>query len=123
MIKSREIVRRVTQMVVDKSVSRSAAAELLETSARTISNYTRRYLIYGAYGLVDRRHGNYRKLTAETEQRIVECKMMNFHRSACWIRNRLRLDISVESVRQVLVKYNLNGRTYRPALPNRVVSE
>jgi len=110
MIRSKEIVRRVTEMVIDKSVSANTAAELLETSVRTIFNYARKYMLYGAAGLIDRRRGNYRKITLETEKQIVECKIQRPHRSARWIRDRLKLDVSVESVRQVLVKHGLNGQ-------------
>jgi transposase len=109
-IKNKEIVKRVTQMAIAGTLSRADAAELLKTSARTISNYKRRYTAQGARGLIDRRHGNYRKLTPEAERQIVECKMVNGARSACWIRNRLKLEVSVETVRRVLVKHNLKRR-------------
>ena len=109
MIRSKEIVRRVTEMVIDKSVSAGTAAELLETSVRTICNYTRRYMFYGAVGLMDRRRGNYRKITVEIEKQIVECKIQRPHRSARWIRDRLKLDVSVETIRLVLVKHGRNG--------------
>jgi len=109
MVKSKEIVRRVTQMVIDKNVSPRGAAELLEANVRTIYNYAKRYAVYGVLGLVDHRHGNYRKLTPEMERQIVECKMQKPQQSARWIRNWLKLGVSVECVRRVLVKYHLNG--------------
>jgi transposase len=75
-------------MVLASTLSRADAADLLETTARTISNCRRRYKTQGALGLIDGRHGNYRKLTPRDEEQIVECKMLNVARSACWIRNR-----------------------------------
>ena len=111
MIKSREIVKRVTQMVVRKMVTPTSAAELLETSVRTIFNYSRKYTRAGAAGLVDRRHGHYRKITPDIERQIVEMRRLKAARSARWIRNRLRLDVSVETVRRVLKKHKLNGHS------------
>jgi transposase len=109
MVRSREIVRRVTRMVIDKNISPRGAADLLEVNVRTIYNCAKRYALHGAAGLIDHRHGTYRKLTAEMERRIVECKMQKPRRSARWIRNWLKLDVSVECVRRVLVKHHLNG--------------
>ena len=109
MVRNREIIRRVTQMVIDKTLSPSMAAELLETSVRTIANYKKRYAVQGTLGLIDRRHGTYRKVTPQTEKQIVECKLQKRHPSARWIRHWLKLDVSVETVRQVLVKHQLNG--------------
>jgi transposase len=93
------------------------AAELLETSVRTIANYKKRYAVHGALGLVDRRHGNFRKMTPQTEKQIVECKLQKPHRSARWIGHWLKLDMSVETVRQVLVKHHLNGNATNGSNP------
>jgi transposase len=109
MVQNKEIVRRVTEMVIARMLTRADAADILETSVRTISNYKRRYNRWGPLGLIDGRHGNYRKLNAEVELQIVECKKTNTARSASWIRRRLKLDVSIESVRRVLVKHSLNG--------------
>lgn len=109
MVRSREIVRRVTQMVIDKNISPRGAADLLEADVRTVYNCAKRYALQGAVGLIDHRRGTYRKLTAEMELRIVECKRQKPQRSARWIRNWLRLDVSVECVRRILVKHNLHG--------------
>jgi transposase len=108
MVQNKEIVRRVTEMVIARLLTRADAADLLETSVRTISNYKRRYTTWGPSGLIDGRHGNYRKLNAEAERQIVECKITNAARSASWIRRRLKLDVTSESVRRVLVKHGLN---------------
>ena len=118
MVKNREIIRRVTHMVLDKRLTPCVAADLLETSVRTISNYKKRYAMHGSLGLVDRRHGNFRKMTPQTEKRIVECKTQKPDRSAEWIRHWLKLDVSVETVRQILVKHNLNGNGISRSYPS-----
>lgn len=105
MVRNREIVRRITLMVMNKKISPRDAADLLEANVRTVYNYAKRYELHGASGIIDHRHGNYRKLTVEMERRVVECKLQNAQRSACWIRNWLKLDVSVECVRKILVKH------------------
>lgn len=42
-------------------------------------------------GLRDKRRSNYRKLTEKDEKQIVQCKIEGKHRSARFIRDRLRL--------------------------------
>ena len=111
MVKNKEIVERVTRMAIAGMLSRADAAELLETSVRTISNYKHRYIAQGPSGLFDRRHGTYRKLSPDAERQIVEYKMANTARSAFWIRSHLKLDISTETIRKVLVKYNFARRS------------
>ena len=103
-----ELTGRVIQMVIDGKLSHTDAADLLETSVRTIRNYVKRYLKQGREGLVDHRRGNPHKLNPEIERQIVECKGRRPQRSAHWIRDWLKLGISVEAVRRVLVKYHLN---------------
>jgi transposase len=109
MVRNREIVKRVTQMVIDKNISPREAAELLEADVRTVHNCSKRYALHGAVGLIDHRHGTYRKLTAEMEQQIIECKRQKPQRSARWIRSWLKLNVSVECVRRILVKHHLTG--------------
>jgi transposase len=108
MIKSQEVVRRVLEMVLCKQLTVSEASELLESSVRTVFTYIKRYQHKGPAGLVDRRHGNHHKLTPEMEKQIIEYKLQKPQRSACWIRNRLKLDVTVECIRMVLVKHGLN---------------
>jgi len=95
-------------MVIDGKLSHTDAADLLETSLRTIRNYVKRYLKQGPEGLVDRRPGSTHKLNPEIERQIVDCKAQRPQRSAHWIRDWLKLGISVEAVRRVLVKHHLN---------------
>lgn len=108
-----ELTGRVIQMVIEEKLSHTDAADLLETSVRTIRNYVKRYLKQGREGLVDRRRGNPHKLNPEIERQIVECKGQRPQRSAHWIRDWLKLGISVEAVRRVLVKHHFpNGRIH-----------
>ena len=109
MINGRQIVIKVTEMVIRGKLSRNDAAELLETSVRSVHNYVKQYLQHGPERLLDHRHGHYRKLTPAIVDEIVTCKAQKPKRSARWIRNRLKLNVSVETVRQVLVKYKFNG--------------
>jgi transposase len=106
MIKSREVVRRVTELTIDGKLSRREASELLEASLRTVQNYVKRYLDQGPDGLIDHRCGHYRKLSPEMEKRILACKMLRPERSARWIRNWRKLNVSQETVRQVLAKHH-----------------
>lgn len=110
MIKSREVIRRVTELTIDGTLSRKEASELLEASVRTVQNYVKRYLERGPDGLIDHRHGHHRKLSPEMEKEIVACKVLRPERSAHWIRNWLKLDVSAETVRQVLAKHHGQAR-------------
>jgi len=94
--------------VVAAQMTRAEAAAALRVSVRTIHNYEKRYLNYGFEGLIDHRRGHFRKITPEQEAIIVACKLDGPNRSAHWIRNHLKLDVSVEAVRLVLEKHRLN---------------
>ena len=89
-------------------ISRLEAARGLEVSLRTIKRYLRRYLEGGDEALRDRRRGHNRKLTERDEAQIVACKGERVHRSARFIRDHLKLLVSEEAVRLVLVKHGLN---------------
>jgi transposase len=110
MIKSREVVRRVTELTIDGALSRKEASELLEASVRTVHNYVKRYLEQGPDGLIDHRRGHHRKLSLEMEKQIIACKVLRPQRSARWIRNWLKLNVSPETVRQVLAKHHGQAR-------------
>jgi transposase len=113
MTKNIELIGKVIQMVIDGKLSHRDAADLLETSVRTIHNYVKRYLEQGQEGLVDHRRSNNHKLNPEIERRIVECKAQRPQRSAHWIRNWLKLSVSDEAVRRVLAKHHFtNGRIH-----------
>ncbi len=108
MLKSKEIAAKVTEMVIDGRLSRLEAAQLLESTLRTIHNYVKKYSENGPEGLVDHRRGHHRKLSAEQEAQIIACKAQRPYRSARWIRDWLKLTVSVETVRQNLIKHGLH---------------
>lgn len=105
MIKNGKIIRRVTEMLIEGKLNREDAAQLLDVSVRTIQNYVKWYLEQGPDGLVDNRRGCYRKLNPHIESQIIACKLLRPQRSAQWIRNWLKLKVSSEAVRRVLVKH------------------
>ena len=115
----KQAVKKTICGVINGRVARREAAETLKVSIRTVHNYIRKYLEQGPEGLTDHRRGHYRKIKIEQERRILTCKLDFPYRSARWIRDRLKLPVSVESVRQILVKHQLNqaklGRRSRPS--------
>jgi transposase len=124
MVRSRKIVARVTKMVVDGELSRREAAELLEGSVRTIHNYIKRYSQHGEAGLADHRGGRYHKLSPEKVRQIIQCKTRRPQRSARWIRDWLKLDVSVETVRLILIKYHSSGdQTMQSSIAQRPLNE
>ena len=76
---------------------------------RTVQNYCYRFLKDGPQGLKDRRTGNHRKLSPLEKAAIVTYKLDRPQRSARLIRDRLRLGVSEEAVRLILVKHRLSG--------------
>ncbi len=89
-------------------MSKVQAVKLLGKTRRTVDRYIRRYLEEGFEGLKDRRRSGYRKLTEKDGGRIVQCKLEGKHRSARFIRDRLKLLVREDTVWRVLVKHHLN---------------
>ena len=106
--------KKTVQEVIKGTLEPLEAAEILGVHPRTIYRYVQNFLDLGPQGLLDRRRGNFHRLTDEQEARIVACKLSKPRRSAHWIRNYLKLPVSVEAVRLVLVKYHL-ARTSLPS--------
>jgi transposase len=116
--------KRAIKDILRGVVGRLEAARVLEVSLRTIQRYLRRYLEGGDEALRDRRRGHHRKLTETDEAQIVACKGARVHRSARFIRDHLRLVVSEETVRLVLVKHGLNRISLPPVKPiQRFVAE
>jgi len=101
-------VKKIIRAVLDGRLARKDAAAILDVSLRTVHNYVKKYLAQGPEGLRDHRQGHFRKIAPEHEMRIVACKLDSPRRSARWIRDRLRLPVTPEAVRQVLLKHRLN---------------
>jgi transposase len=105
MIKSSEIAARVIQKVIAGELRPAVAAERLEVSVRTIYNHIKKYSEHGLEGLIDHRCGHYHKINPEEQRQIISYKIRRPQRSTRWIRDRLKLKVSVEAVRQVLIKH------------------
>lgn len=111
--KNAQIIK-IVRRVIRRRLGYKEAAQILGVSLRTIHNYVRRFLDSGPEGLQDHRGGHFRKIDPEQELRIVTCKLDGPHRSARWIRDRLQLPVSVESVRQVLLRHQVNQIGIQP---------
>jgi transposase len=108
MKRDRQLKQKVIRNVAANRMTRTQAAKLLGVSIRTIHNYMKNYALRGPEGLQDHRHGHYRKIEPEQEIRILACKLDQPSSSARWVRDRLKLPVSVEAVRQVLLRHRLN---------------
>ncbi len=99
----------IVKKVVAGKIKYEKAARQLRVTSRTVQNYCSRFLKDGSEGLRDRRRGNNRKLSPLQEVAIVTYKLERPQRSARLIRDRLRLGVSEEAVRLILVKHRLSG--------------
>ena len=108
---------KVIKGLLSRKMRYQEAARELGVTPRTIHNYFHRFLEQGTEGLRDPRRGNYRKLTPEEAAAIIACKQQRPQRSTRRIRDILGLKVSVEAVRLVLVRNNLNRRIFE-ARPN-----
>ena len=99
----------VIKKVITGKIKYDQAARQLRVTSRTVQNYCSRFLKDGPQGLKDRRRGNHRKISPLQEVAIVTYKLERPQRSARLIRDRLRLGVSEEAVRLVLVKHRLSG--------------
>ena len=108
MNRDRRIIYKTVLNVTAHRVTRKQAAKLLGVSVRTIHNYVKNYIDHGPEGLQDHRCGHFRKIEVDQEMRILACKLDQPASSARWVRDRLKLPVSVEAVRQVLLKHRLN---------------
>lgn len=110
--------------MIKGKTSKREAAQRLGCSVRTVERYRRNYLEKGPEALKDRRCSNYRKLKDKKEKLIVKAKLEGKQRSARFIRDRLGLKVSEETVRRVLIKHHLNRISLVPVKPvKRFVAE
>jgi transposase len=114
MERHKQAVRKTIRAVINGRLTPKDAAKVLRVSVRTVRNYATKFLDQGPEGLLDHRRGHFRKIEREQEIRIVACKLDGPGRSARWIRDRLKLPVSVEAVRQVLLKHHLNRISLQP---------
>lgn len=110
--------------VIRGKITKKEAFLKLGKSARTIRRYTKSYLEQGEESLKDKRGGNNQKLTKKEELEIVKAKREGKHRSARFIRDKLSLNVSEDTVRRVLVKHHLSRISLPPVKPiKRFVAE
>ena len=112
-LEKQTLKREIVKDVITGKLRCDQAARQLGVTPRTIQNYRRRFLERGPDGLEDRRRGNHRKITAREEAAIIAFKLERPKRSARLIRDRLCLNVSEETVRLILAKHHLNGKTPR----------
>lgn len=98
-------------------LSRQAAEVLLDVGRRTVRRYLQRYRQGGSEGLRDRRGGSRPRLTPVQEAAIVASKQAGPHRSARKLRDLLRLPVSIEAIRLVLVRHGLARLGLPPVKP------
>ena len=113
LLEKQSLKREIIKDVITGKLRCDQAARQLEVTPRTVQNYRRRFLERGPAGLDDRRRGNHRKITAREEASIIAFKLERPKRSARLIRDRLGLNVSEETVRLILAKHHLNGKTPR----------
>lgn len=99
------------------SLRRRAAEVLLDVCGRTLRRYLQRYRQAGAAGLRDRRGGSRPRLSAAQEAAIVASKRAAPYRSARKLRDLLRLPVTVEAVRLVLLRHGLARLGLPPVKP------
>ena len=114
MARDKRAIEKIVVRVMSGSLDRKQAAKLVGVSVRTIHNYMRKFVDDGPDGLLDHRGGHYRKVDPEQEMKIVACKLDRPDRSARWIRDRLKLPVSVETVRQILLRHQLSHIRLQP---------
>jgi hypothetical protein len=71
----------------------------------------------GPAGLKDKRGGNHRRLAEKDEKRIVFCKLKGPHRSARFVRDKLKLRVHEQTIWRIFVKHRLNRVTLPPVKP------
>ena len=114
MSRDRKAINKTIKNLTANRITRKEAARVLGVSLRTIQNYLKKYLDQGPEGLRDRRRGHFRKIEPEQETRILACKLDRPYCSARWVRDRLKLPVSVEAVRQVLLRHRLDHSSLGP---------
>jgi len=122
MNRHRQAIYTTVKNVTANRITRDQAARALGVSVRTIHNYVKNYLEHGPDGLEDHRRGHFRKIEPEQEIRILACKLDRPSSSARWVRDRLKLPVSAEAVRQVFLKHRLNRSNLGPVRTSMTIS-
>lgn len=112
-----EFKKELILEVIAKKLTPEEAAAKLAKSLKTISRYIKKFLSLGPDGLKDKRIGHNRKISLKDELNIVQCKREGLHRSARFIRDKLKLKVCERTVWFYLVKHGLNRVTLPPIKP------
>lgn len=112
-----EFKKELILKVIAKKLTKRDAAGKLGKSLKTISRYVKKFLVYGPDGIKDKRKSNYRKITLKDELNIIRLKKEGLHRSARFIRDKLKLKVCERTVWFYLVKHQLNRITLPPIKP------
>lgn len=99
--------QEVIKAFLSKEIDKSKATNLLGCSTRSIERYRNAFLEKGIEGLKDHRHSNYHKLSSEDRKRIIRLKEKERWRSARNVRDELRLKISEQHTRRILLTAGL----------------
>lgn len=105
----------IIREVLKRKIKQREAARRLGVSIRSIKRYCKRFLQGGEEGLRDKRSSNNRKICMKEELMILKAKREKKHRSARFIRDHLKLNVSVMAVWFILKKHNLN-RVFLPPI-------
>jgi transposase len=107
----------VMRGVLSGRITKAVAGEKLDVGRRSVNRYLKRFLEGGPEGLRDKRRSNYRKLAVEDEHRVVFCKLKGPHRSAGFVRDKLKLRVHEQTIWRIFVKHRLNRVTLPPVKP------
>ena len=92
----------VVKLLLTGQISVGKAAEILNTTRRSIERYRKAFLKNGREGLKDRRGGNHSKLSLNDKNKIISFKKMAAWRSARNIRDELKLKVSEHQVQRII---------------------
>lgn len=107
----------VLSQYLRKKISIAEARQKLRKSKATVFRYLKNFVSQGPEGLRDKRTGHNRKISLKDELNIVQCKREGLHRSARFIRDKLKLKVCERTVWFYLVKHGLNRVTLPPIKP------
>lgn len=109
--------KQVMGRLISGLITREKAQDLLGVKSRTIRKYLKIVKEKGLDGLKDKRKSNHIKITPEVEKEIVQVKKKGLHRSARFVKDKLKLDVHRQTVWRIFVKHDLNRATLPPIKP------
>lgn len=98
---------QIVSAFVNNEIGKDIAARLLGCTKRTLETYVKNYLVYKTQGLIDHRSSNYKKLTSNQIETILQIKKADPWRSPRNIRDLLELPVHQRTIWKVLTKHGL----------------